>query len=983
MPTEYLLACTHALAAAAPATDTSQANSAALPSLITSLRSCSKELQDHPELLKQILTDAALLPHLIQSLAWVWSSAAATSQEEGAQSIPIPTLQSQSAIAGPPAESLPLEAAAVFWAAEFLSLGASLSTELAQAALSHGVLGAAARALSGAAGTTSMENPSAASPVSSPVTLLQTQRMLVCQLLTMLTAVLAGSSSMEEAHTAQLADVLASLTPAALTAQLAKSEEAGFVTALQTAAQVLVEQLSAFMGKAPALKEHLDACYQQGCKDTLAAASFVMSIMDCGLRSEEQSVVKIWGKALDMKYLERPLGHLQKFLLLQAGTFAPEPAHEVSAAAKQLAAVSTSARQPPPALKYNQMLEAVQSIVLAMCGTSKDVLQHLSKVVLEVIEQRLDPETEANAREAKLVHLRCSWHVANLCLGAMSYSMLTLNRSSAYRAMYTSCSLLGEAQVSLEGYAGSTCAGGNASLAPAWLDLSNELDQCCDHMVKQLALRYNEVSTQDHIISKIVDRLFQHGLLLNVLQRAQALWETNEWPWGTLSLVLLSTPASRERMRDLGVVPAALAYISKKPGEEMCLRLLRNLAFNSNLHTTLKDCGTVDVVEKVLKGGNVCFEAVILLAFLCSGTDEGSDLKAAELFEAFDVSEKLAAYLNWACSDGVAKWSGDGGSSNVNALLWNIAQSAAAYVRIPKGAVNLVQRGAHLSIITALKNKHGRENAEALSGLVKALMHMSEVPALVKQLKEAGAVAALKSLLPPAKDVVPLSMHTMDMLNSCLLHLGELQDAKAQEALSVSRQDVASASTVAPGQFIWDVFLSHKRSDAKDFARALHTLFNVRGLSAFLDFEWREELTELETAVGSSRNLVFILTDNILSSHWCIKELQAAIKHKTNIILVTREGARWKDSTGAPTCLFPPDELVQSLPEDVRPLFTRKSIMHSDEYYAAFVDQLLIKVKRASTEPIGSLTASTQLVAAPLAQGSPVGLPEACSLVGT
>ena len=40
----------------------------------------------------------------------------------------------------------------------------------------------------------------------------------------------------------------------------------------------------------------------------------------------------------------------------------------------------------------------------------------------------------------------------------------------------------------------------------------------------------------------------------------------------------------------------------------------------------------------------------------------------------------------------------------------------------------------------------------------------------------------------------------------------------------------------------FDVFLSHKRVDARDFARALYNLLIVRGFKTFLDFEYRLEI---------------------------------------------------------------------------------------------------------------------------------------------
>jgi hypothetical protein len=58
----------------------------------------------------------------------------------------------------------------------------------------------------------------------------------------------------------------------------------------------------------------------------------------------------------------------------------------------------------------------------------------------------------------------------------------------------------------------------------------------------------------------------------------------------------------------------------------------------------------------------------------------------------------------------------------------------------------------------------------------------------------------------------------------------------------------------------FDVFISHKRTDAKDFARGLYTMLTLRGFSVFLDFEYREELDDFEAIVQACGNLIFILT---------------------------------------------------------------------------------------------------------------------------
>jgi hypothetical protein len=79
------------------------------------------------------------------------------------------------------------------------------------------------------------------------------------------------------------------------------------------------------------------------------------------------------------------------------------------------------------------------------------------------------------------------------------------------------------------------------------------------------------------------------------------------------------------------------------------------------------------------------------------------------------------------------------------------------------------------------------------------------------------------------------------------------------------------------------VFLSHKRSDAKDFARALHTFLKNEAISAFLDFEYKEELHDLDAVVSSCDNLVFIFTDAVFASRWCRLELCAAVGAGVNV----------------------------------------------------------------------------------------------------
>ena len=108
---------------------------------------------------------------------------------------------------------------------------------------------------------------------------------------------------------------------------------------------------------------------------------------------------------------------------------------------------------------------------------------------------------------------------------------------------------------------------------------------------------------------------------------------------------------------------------------------------------------------------------------------------------------------------------------------------------------------------------------------------------------------------------------------------------------------------------------------------------------------YREELSKLDEIVGQCTNFIFILTDNVFDSPWCLIELEAAVKSKVNIILLVKDGARWPDDSGNLVCNFPTYTLIQKLPEGCRPAFDSKALTHSDEYYQAFVDHLIPRIK--------------------------------------
>uniref|UniRef100_A0A7S3R452 TIR domain-containing protein n=1 Tax=Dunaliella tertiolecta TaxID=3047 RepID=A0A7S3R452_DUNTE len=198
-----------------------------------------------------------------------------------------------------------------------------------------------------------------------------------------------------------------------------------------------------------------------------------------------------------------------------------------------------------------------------------------------------------------------------------------------------------------------------------------------------------------------------------------------------------------------------------------------------------------------------------------------------------------------------------------------------------------------------------------------------------------------------------------DAAKGCLLQLGVLDDEAAKHANKVFDSSGSGQS--------YDVFLSHKRTDAKDFARALYNLLVLRGVATFLDFEYQEELqleTGLSELVASCRNFVFVLTDNVLASKWCLQELEAAVDNRINIVLVVKEGSRWKDEEGRKTTPFPGPNIIAELPDKVKPVFTRKAIHHSDEYYSSFIEMLMKKVTANKPTPPEESTSTCQSRAA-------------------
>ncbi|GIM07120.1 hypothetical protein Vretimale_11344, partial [Volvox reticuliferus] len=415
-------------------------------------------------------------------------------------------------------------------------------------------------------------------------------------------------------------------------------------------------------------------------------------------------------------------------------------------------------------------------------------------------------------------------------------------------------------------------------------------------------------------------------------------------------------------------------------------------------------------------------DALLTLANLNGGTSSPDDTLCQELIVRHDISAQIAQFAaEAALSDkGLATYTFPDGTWSIYDLP-SLLISCQSLTRTNVNCERLVQHGLLPTLLAVLRNScggagGGEAAAAAASGAAGAaagatntsaapaapapsssssharnvfrdpqlvvlaartIFNMAQVSGLHAQLREAGVQEVLKACLKRE------DLRVVDAARGTLLQLGELTDTAATRALKASCADVAPpAASAAAGKAdgaigaggtwtgppLYDVFLSHKRTDARDFARALWNLLVSNGYTVFLDFEFKQELGSLEEMVGHCTHFLFIMTDNVFKSEWCIKELVAAVKANVNIVLLIKDGARWPDLEGNPVCDFPPPHLLRTLPPEVQPVFTRKPVVHNDEYYRAFVEALFDKLYRPPpmTPPMDPSMDPMQLATAPL-----------------
>ena len=125
-----------------------------------------------------------------------------------------------------------------------------------------------------------------------------------------------------------------------------------------------------------------------------------------------------------------------------------------------------------------------------------------------------------------------------------------------------------------------------------------------------------------------------------------------------------------------------------------------------------------------------------------------------------------------------------------------------------------------------------------------------------------------------------------------------------------------------------------------------HSILVGAGFSSFLDVEALEDLQDLPMIVAGSDLFLLVLSDGVLESQYCLDELAAAVEVGMPIVLVVKEGARWRDESGKLKADFPSDADIARLePSACRRGFSGTAIKHSNEYYSAFSKKLLDRVR--------------------------------------
>ena len=141
--------------------------------------------------------------------------------------------------------------------------------------------------------------------------------------------------------------------------------------------------------------------------------------------------------------------------------------------------------------------------------------------------------------------------------------------------------------------------------------------------------------------------------------------------------------------------------------------------------------------------------------------------------------------------------------------------------------------------------------------------------------------------------------------------LGQLEDRELAKAAKAVPVGVTLEWDWDEKQF--DVFLSHKITDAKDVVLTWYNALLATGYSPFLDRLSLDAVENIPQYVKQTVTFVVAITSNLWQSYWCAVELITAVEWHTsgklNILLVPIQGERYTESSGE-TLDFPTPQII-------------------------------------------------------------------------
>jgi len=156
---------------------------------------------------------------------------------------------------------------------------------------------------------------------------------------------------------------------------------------------------------------------------------------------------------------------------------------------------------------------------------------------------------------------------------------------------------------------------------------------------------------------------------------------------------------------------------------------------------------------------------------------------------------------------------------------------------------------------------------------------------------------------------------------------------------------------------VFDVFLSHKITDAKDVVLSWYNALSALGYHPFLDRLSLDAVENIPMYVEQTVTFAIAVSSNLWQSYWCAIELCTAVvlhaNGQLNILLIPIQGDKFTDAEGAKLDFPTPEIMMQNwakwMPDleeatvaNVRALYGG---LHTDYTYSRYIKHTLMHYK--------------------------------------